>query len=180
MRIGIGTDTHAFLPVDSDGFIQKIGLVDFQMPVKILATSDGDILVHAIIDALLSAARTIGETKEQKNEMSTLPPTIGAFFDQTNHEYAYKNELKGEPMLNAVLEAIKTKANKANVEFKIENIAASITSNYPKFSPKINEIEQKLSNILDAPFSLSATTADGVGEIGKGSGISVTATVLLK
>ncbi|MDR0788677.1 MAG: 2-C-methyl-D-erythritol 2,4-cyclodiphosphate synthase [Bifidobacteriaceae bacterium] len=182
MRIGFGTDTHAFAALDDDTFVQNLGCLGFKMPVKILANSDGDVVVHSIIDALLSGARSINA------EMNQLPPTIGGFFDEEDYcaeamlsgitEMNINPELTGEPMLKKVLKAISDKAIKSKTDYKIENVTISIVSNFPKIMPRLHEMEKKLSSIIGAPVTVSATTTDGIGEIGRGQGINTTAVVL--
>ena len=155
MRIGHGYDVHRF--TDGDSIV--IGGVRIPYEKKFLAHSDGDVLIHAICDALLGAA---GEKD------------IGNLFPDNDPLY---EGIDSKLLLKKVLEIINSKG------FDIEYIDCTIVAQAPKMAPHINKMREALSNTLDISVDLinvKATTEEKLGFTGRKEGISAHSVCLLK
>jgi 2-C-methyl-D-erythritol 4-phosphate cytidylyltransferase/2-C-methyl-D-erythritol 2,4-cyclodiphosphate synthase len=154
LRVGIGTDTHAF----SSDASRTLSLAGLMWPGEsgLDGHSDGDVAAHAICDALLSAAQC-GD--------------LGSNFGTSRPEYAGAS---GATLLQESLSII-TKAG-----FTISNVVVQIIGNRPKIGPRRQEAIDALSQALDgASVSVSATTTDGLGFTGEGKGLAAIATALI-
>ena len=154
IRVGIGTDAHAFSS-DSSRKLWLAGLL-WDGEVGVDGHSDGDVAAHAICDALLSAAN-LGD--------------LGSNFGVSDPKYAGAS---GSTLLVETL-------NKVNAAgFEIQNVAVQIVGNRPKIGPRRSEAIAAISKALnDAVVSVSATSTDGLGFTGEGKGISAIATALI-
>lgn len=155
MRIGHGYDVHRL--VDGDGI--TIGGVLIPCDKRLLAHSDGDVLIHAIADALLGAASE---------------RDIGFHFPDNDNEY--KN-IDSKILLKRVLDIIKAKG------FEIEYIDCTIIAQAPKMSPYIEKMRSALSHVLEISCDLinvKATTEEHLGFTGRKEGISAHCVCLLK
>ncbi len=160
-RVGFGVDTHAFYG-EGEGapLINFITLGGVRIPSeKILkAHSDGDVLVHALMDALLSAAGL---------------RDIGYYFPDTDPKYegAFSMEL-----LREVLRLIRERG------FVPKNVSISVLAETPRLSPYIDGMKKSLSEALglsENAIGIAAGTNEKLGYVGEKKGITCYATVLL-
>mgnify|MGYP001244019146 CR=1 FL=1 len=155
MRIGHGFDAHQF----GDGNHIIIGGVKIEHTHSIIAYSDGDVLVHAICDALIGAAG--------KGD-------IGHKFPDTDPN---NKNIKSSSLLQQVLSDL------ADLGFQICNIDSTVITEAPRISPHIKKIKMKLAELLNLnadQINIKATTTEKMGYIGRGEGIAAHAVVLLK
>ena len=154
MRIGMGYDVHRLI----QGRRLVIGGVEIPYEKGLLGHSDADVLLHAVMDALLGAA-ALGD--------------IGKHFPDTDPAYKGISSMKLLTHVGELLEENR---------FLIENIDATIIAQAPKMRP---HIEQMRANIADAlkieteQVNVKATTEEGLGFTGAGEGISAQAICLL-
>ena len=154
MRVGVGTDAHAFSSDDS----RQLWLAGIHWPdvVGVDGHSDGDVAAHAICDALFSATG-LGD--------------LGSNFGVSDPQYS------GAPGATLLAETF-TRISKAG--YAINNVAVQIICNKPKIGPRRAEAINALSRALGgAPVSVTATSTDGLGFTGEGKGISAIATALV-
>ena len=154
LRVGIGTDAHAFSK-DPDRVLALAGLI-WPDQVGVDGHSDGDVAAHAICDALFSATG-LGD--------------LGSNFGTSDPQYAGASGLQ---LLHETL----TRVTAAG--FSINNVGVQIVGNRPKIGPRRGEAIAALSSALGGvPVSVTATTTDGLGFTGEGQGISAIATALV-
>ena len=154
-RVGVGIDTHAFGKAQD-----HIVLGGARIPSEsgLFAHSDGDVLVHAVMDALLSAAAL---------------PDIGHFFPDTDPAFADADSLR---LLERVRDLLSEKG------FAPRNVSAAIQAERPrlqKYIPAMRENIARALRISPDDVGLSAGTNEGLGYVGEGKGITVTAYVSL-
>ena len=154
MRIGHGYDAHKIVP--GNGMI--LGGIEIKSDYSIEAHSDGDILVHTLIDALMGAA-AYGD--------------LGTYFP--SEDQSLKN-ISSLSMLSTVLK-------KLNMDgYKISNIDLTYVGQVPKLISYSKEIRQNLSSFINIDIdkiSCKATTTDHLGFEGKLEGISCHCVVLI-
>ncbi len=154
MHIGMGYDVHRLVP-DRDLII---GGVKIPYEKGLLGHSDADVLLHAIMDALLGAA-ALGD--------------IGKHFPDTDPKYKGADSLELMRKVGKMLDENR---------FLIENIDATIIAQAPKMRPHIDEMRQNIADALGIELSqvnVKATTEEGLGFTGSGEGISSQAICLL-
>ena len=165
-RTGVGVDTHAFLlpktrPLvgsAAEGAQIVLGGVRIPSAYPLAAHSDGDVLAHAVMDALLSAA---GQ------------PDIGHFFPDTDPQYKGADSLKLLKRVCGILEEL---------GFAVNNVSAAVLAERPKLAPHIAQMKQNLAaalGIAESAVGISAGTNEGLGYLGRGEGITVVANVTL-
>ena len=154
MRIGFGYDSHRF----AEGRPLVLGGVTIPFDKGLAAHSDGDVLIHAIIDALLGAA-ALGD--------------IGSHFPDTDEKWKGANS--GE-LLAEVVHEIRAAG------YKIENVDATVICEQPKLRPYVDAIRNRLSQLLNlstSQLSIKGKTNEKMDDVGAGLGIEVHAVALL-
>lgn len=154
MRIGTGYDVHRL----AENRKCIVGGVEIPYERGLLGHSDADVLLHAIMDALLGAA-ALGD--------------IGKHFPDTEKAYQDISSIELLKKVGALLEE--------NI-FLIENIDATIIAEAPKMRPYIDKMRENIASALGietAQVSVKATTEEGLGFTGRGEGISAQAICLL-
>ncbi len=154
MRIGEGFDAHQF----ETGTPLIIGGVSIPFPKGSKGHSDGDVLFHAIVDALLGAL-ALGD--------------IGSHFPSEDEKWKGADS---SHFVSHALSLIKAKG------YRVANMDATIILQQPKISPFIEEMRNNISKLLEVDtdsISVKATTTDKLGFIGKGDGLAATAILLL-
>lgn len=154
MRIGHGFDVHAF---GGDGPV-TLGGVTIDYPQGLLAHSDGDVVLHALSDALLGAV-ALGD--------------IGHHFPDT--DAAFKG-IDSRILLRKVF------ADVRSAGFSVGNLDITIMAQAPKMAPHINAMRQCIASDLQCELSqvnVKATTTEKLGFVGRKEGIAAEAVVLL-
>ena len=154
MRNGIGYDIHPLV----QGRPLVLGGVAIPHSAGLEGDSDGDVLCHALIDALLGAA-ALGD--------------IGRHFPPGDERY------RDARSLDLLREAV---ALVTNAGYAIVNVDTTVIAEAPRLLPHIDDIRASLAGALavDATaVSVKATTADGLGALGRGEGIAALAIALL-
>ncbi|MCU1421953.1 MAG: bifunctional 2-C-methyl-D-erythritol 4-phosphate cytidylyltransferase/2-C-methyl-D-erythritol [Microbacteriaceae bacterium] len=151
-RTGTGVDVHAY----DDESPLWLGGLHWPGERGLAGHSDGDALSHAICDALLSAAG-LGD--------------LGSRFGTADPRFA---DAHGDVFLTETVALV------AGAGYAIANVAAQVIANAPKVGPRRVELEARLSALVGAPVSVSATTSDHLGFTGRGEGVAVMATALLE
>jgi len=153
-RIGYGYDVHRL----AEGETLWLGGVSVPHSKGTVAHSDGDVLIHALCDAMLGAAK-LGD--------------IGRHFPDTSADY--KN-IDSKILLSKTNELIASK------NYRVGNLDVTVAAQKPKLKPFIPEMENVLAKILEIELdavSIKATTTEELGFEGREEGISVHAVVLL-
>lgn len=159
-RVGFGVDTHAFYAEDEGApFINFITLGGVRIPSeKILkAHSDGDVLVHALMDALLSAAGL---------------RDIGYYFPDTDEKYKNANSME---LLAKVIKLVRAEG------LQPKNASISVLAETPRLAPYIGRMMKEISEALGVHITqvgIAAGTNEKLGYVGEKKGITVYATVL--
>lgn len=155
MRIGQGYDVHKF----SDGTFIMLGGVRIPFTKGLAAHSDGDVLLHAICDALLGAA-ALGD--------------IGKHFPDTDPE------LKGVDS-RILLRHVRDLLEKNS--YKIENIDTTVVAQKPKIAPFIEQMREIIATDLKLPIrdiNIKGTTTEKLGFTGREEGIACYAVCLIR
>jgi len=154
-RVGIGTDIHRFV----EGRKLMLGGVYVPYPAGLAGYSDGDVALHAVIDALLGAAGM---------------DDIGTLFPDTDPQY---KDADSKEFLVVVKEMLEKK------RWELVNVDLIIHAEEPRLEPVKRQIKRCIAGLLGIDFTvvnIKAKTNEGLGEIGTGQAIAATATALLK
>ena len=154
IRFGIGYDVHKLAPNRK----LILGGVEIEHPLGLEAHSDGDVLIHAIIDALLGAA-ALGD--------------IGQHFPMT----AEFKDVSSVELLKKTCELVAAKG------YKIGNVDSIIVAQKPKLAPHILSMRERLAEVLNVELdavSVKAKTEEGLGFTGTELGISAYAVASLE
>ncbi|NOX42174.1 MAG: 2-C-methyl-D-erythritol 2,4-cyclodiphosphate synthase [Gammaproteobacteria bacterium] len=154
MRIGHGFDAHRF----EEGRPLILGGVTIPYEQGLAAHSDGDVLVHALCDALIGAA-ALGD--------------IGKHFPDSDVEF--KN-IDSRILLRDVIDKLEARS------FSVSNVDVTVIAQRPKLSGYIEEMKINIADDLGIDsqrINIKATTTEGMGFEGRGEGISAHAVVLL-
>ncbi|MCH7762280.1 MAG: 2-C-methyl-D-erythritol 2,4-cyclodiphosphate synthase [Candidatus Marinimicrobia bacterium] len=150
VKTGIGYDVHPL----AKGETLIIGGVKIDSPVGSVGHSDGDVLLHAIVDALLGAAN-LGD--------------IGQHFPSSDERW------KGKDSIHFLQHAVKLVHDEG---FEIDHIDSTVILEEPKLADIIPEMSKKIANTLqidESSVSVKATTTDKMGFIGRGEGVGAVA-----
>ena len=155
MRIGHGFDVHKFGPGDH----VMLGGVAIPYHQGFIAHSDGDVLIHAICDALLGAA-ALGD--------------IGKHFPDTDDQF---KDIDSRVLLKDVVASLQ------KLNYAVVNLDATIIAQAPKISPHTSKMVANLAadlNVQSDQVNIKATTTEKLGFTGRKEGIAAEAVVLLK
>ena len=154
MRTGIGFDVHAF----EKGRKLILGGVEIEHGMGLAGHSDADVLVHAVMDAILGACG-LGD--------------IGMHFPDNDMKYKDISSLK---LLGEIRKKMEDKG------FKIENIDTTVILQQPKVFRYFDEMKSNIAEVLDVDIdrvNLKATTTEHLGFCGRGEGIAAQSIALL-
>ena len=155
MRIGHGFDAHRF----KQGRQLVLGGVKIPHSAGLEAHSDGDVLIHALCDALLGAA-AMGD--------------IGKNFPDSDERF--KN-IDSRVLLRTILEKLR------NQHYFVGNADITVIAQNPKLAPYIEQMRELIAEDIECrvdQINIKATTPEGMGYVGREEGISCHAVVLLK
>ena len=154
MRVGLGVDAHALV----EGVPLVLGGVEVDSPRGLAGHSDGDVIAHALIDAVLGAAG-LGD--------------IGSLFPSGAAEW------QGASSLDLLARAYgQVKA----AGFGLENVDCVLVGEEPRIAPLRAEMQERLAGAMGvepARVTVRATTTDGLGFAGRGEGLAAVAVALL-
>ncbi len=154
MRIGQGYDAHRF----AAGRRLVLGGVEVEHDLGLAAHSDGDVLIHALCDALLGAA---GQGD------------IGRHFPDSSEDF---KDIDSRILLCRVVDLLH------GMGLKVRNMDCTIVAQAPKLAPHIPTMQKHLAadlQVAESQVNIKATTTEGMGFAGRGEGIASYAVVLL-
>ncbi len=154
MRIGHGYDVHAF----GDGDKLILGGVSIPYHQSFIAYSDGDVLIHALVDAILGAL-ALGD--------------IGQHFPDTDQEW---RGVDSRHLLSKVVQMMSDRG------YRLGNADITIVAEQPKMLPHLDAMRRNLCADINCQmdqFNIKATTTEKLGFVGRSEGISCHAVVFL-
>ena len=150
-RVGVAMDVHQY---DAKAPLYLAGLLWPGEP-GLSGHSDGDVVIHAMVDALLQAAG-LGD--------------LGEHFGVDRPEFAGADSAV---FLSHTLELLSARG------LRVMSVGIQVIGNAPKIGLRRQEAQEKLTELVGAPVSLSATTTDGLGLTGRGEGVAAMATAVI-
>ena len=150
-RVGLGVDAHAF----ADGVPLVLGGVRFDSPRGLAGHSDGDVITHALIDAVLGAAGL--------GDLGSLFPSDGS-------------TPEGISSLDLLRDAL---VQVREGGYTVVNADCVLIGEEPRIAARRPQLEQTLTELAGAPVSVRATTTDRLGFTGRGEGLAAQAVALL-
>ena len=159
IRIGQGFDVHRLERVEGGGEGMVLGGVKIACPYRIVAHSDGDVLIHALCDALLGAAG-LGD--------------IGRHFPDSDPQYKNADSRR---LLREVMKKI------TDARWVVANADLTLIAEVPKVAPHAEAMRNHLAsdlNIAASAVNIKATTSEGLGYTGRKEGIAAMAVVLIE
>jgi 2-C-methyl-D-erythritol 2,4-cyclodiphosphate synthase len=151
-RVGIGVDAHAF----ADGVPLVLAGVRFESPRGLAGHSDGDVITHALIDAVLGAAGLA--------DIGSLFPSDGS-------------TPEGISSLELLRDAL---AQVGEAGYAVVNADCVLIGEQPRIATRREEMARTLADIVGAPVAVRATTTDKLGFAGRGEGLAAQAVALVK
>ncbi len=148
LRVGIGYDSHRLV----EGERLVIGGVEIEHDRGLVGHSDADVLIHAVIDALLGACG-LGD--------------LGELFPDDDEHWRDANSVD---LLRIVI---------GRMSGAVANVDVTVICEEPKLAPYKAEISSLLRDVLSAPVNVKASTNEGLGAIGRGEGIACMAVALV-
>ena len=150
-RVGMGVDAHAF----ADNVPLVLGGVPFDWPRGLAGHSDGDVITHALIDAVLGAAG-LGD--------------IGSLFPSDDSTPVGVSSLE---LLRDALGQVR------DAGYEVVNADCILIGEQPRIGDRRGELERMLTEVAGAPVSVRATTTDKLGFTGRGEGLAAQAVALV-
>jgi 2-C-methyl-D-erythritol 2,4-cyclodiphosphate synthase len=150
-RVGIGVDAHAF----AEGVPLVLGGVRFDSPRGLAGHSDGDVITHALIDAVLGAAG-LGD--------------IGSLFPSDGSTPAGVSSLD---LLREALEQVRVAG------YSVVNADCVLIGEEPRIASRREEMSRTLGGLVGAPVNVRASTTDKLGFAGRGEGLAAQAVALV-
>jgi 2-C-methyl-D-erythritol 2,4-cyclodiphosphate synthase len=154
LRVGIGVDAHAF----AEGVPLVLGGVEIPSPRGLAGHSDGDVIAHALLDAILGAAGL---------------DDIGAMFPSGDERWSGASSLE---LLRLTYERVR------DLGFELENADVVLIGEEPRLAPHRLEMRDRLAGALGVEpsrLAVRATTTDRLGFTGRGEGLAAQAVALL-
>lgn len=152
LRVGLGVDAHGF----AEGVPLVLGGVRFESARGLAGHSDGDVITHALIDAVLGAAG-LGD--------------IGSLFPSDASTPAGISSLD---LLRDALVQVRTAG------YEVVNADCVLIGEQPRIAARRGELERTLTELVGAPVSVRATTTDQLGFTGRGEGLAAQAVALIQ
>ena len=152
LRVGMGVDAHAF----ADGVPLVLGGVRFESERGLAGHSDGDVITHALIDAVLGAAGL--------GDIGSLFPSDGS-------------TPEGISSLDLLRDAL---VQVRDAGYSILNADCILVGEEPRIADRRAELQDVLSGVVGAPVTVRATTTDRLGFTGRGEGLAAQAVALVE
>jgi 2-C-methyl-D-erythritol 2,4-cyclodiphosphate synthase len=152
VRVGLGVDAHAF----AEGVPLVLGGVEFDSSRGLAGHSDGDVITHALIDAVLGAAGL---------------EDIGSLFPSDT------STPEGVSSLDLLRGAV---AQVRGAGYSVVNADCVLVGEQPRIAERRAELQRVLSEIVAAPVTVRATTTDRLGFTGRGEGLAAQAVALVE